>query len=63
MEPVGQQSNQRFIGRRIHGRRGDPNAQFVSVAVIRHNFIGGRARLKFHGKQDTVRLRAQESRN
>ncbi len=63
IEPTGQQMNQRFVGRGIHRRRGDPDSQFVTVSVMRHNFIRRRARLKFHRQQSAVRLRAQESGN
>jgi hypothetical protein len=58
-----QQPNQCFVCRSIHGRRGDSDAQFVADPVIGNYFIGRRARLEFHGKQDTIRLRAKELGN
>ena len=60
IQPFGQQPNQRFVRGGIHGRRRDPDSQFVADPVRWNNFIGGRARLEFHGKQDAVRLRAKK---
>jgi len=48
IQPPGQQSNQRFVRCRIHGRRANPDSQLTTVSVRRENFIGGRARLQFY---------------
>jgi hypothetical protein len=37
---LGQQSNQCFVGRRIHGRRSDPDSQFVGIFLVRQDFTG-----------------------
>lgn len=62
IQPIGEQPNQCFVGRRLDGRRGDPDSQFVAIPIVRQDFVGGRARLKFYREQDTVRLGAQETR-
>ena len=61
VQPAGQEPNQCFVGRRLHRRRGDSDSQLAARPVIRHNFIGGRARLDFYGKQDAVHLRMEET--
>jgi len=62
IKSLGQQSSQCLVGGRLHGRRGDPDSQFVAVALVRQDFIGRRTRLEFHGKQNAVRLGAKETR-
>ncbi len=56
----GQQPDQRFVRGGVHRRRGDSDSQFVADPVVGNDFIGGRARLEFHGEQDAVGLRTKE---
>jgi len=54
----GQQLYQRFIGRRIHRRRGDMDFHFISLWAA--NLVFRRARLHFYGKQNAVWLRRKK---
>jgi len=56
---VCEQTNQRFVCRGVHGRRGDSNSQFVAKRFI--NLIGGGARLQFYRQQRPVRLRTKKA--
>jgi hypothetical protein len=61
IQTSGQQFNQSFIGRRIHGRRGNLDSQFRPQRPA--DFIGGRAGQQFYRKQRAIRLRVKKTGN
>ena len=55
---LGEQINQRLVGRGIYGRRGDFDAEFVAQRLA--DFVGGGARLELDRQEDSVGLDAKK---